>query len=139
MGIERMVFAAAAGAALLATAGAGLAAPAAPMQVKLQGGAGGDAAGSGTASVTIDPAAPQVCYEVSSSLKDASMAHIHKGAAGVSGPVVVPFTNPTDGKTKGCAPVSRAVADDLLAHPSDYYVNVHTPQFPMGAIRGQLK
>jgi hypothetical protein len=109
------------------------------MEVKLTGGAGGDPNGGGVATVTVDPAAPQVCYTVSTSLTDAMMAHIHKGAAGVSGPVAVPFAPLAGGKSQGCAPVSKELADDLLAHPADYYVNVHTPQFPKGAIRGQLK
>jgi hypothetical protein len=138
MRIQKALFGLAAAAAVSAAGGASLAAASAPMEVTLAGGADGDASGSGTATVTVDPAALKVCYKVATTLKDATMAHIHKGAAGVSGPVVVPFANPTDGKTSGCAPVSKAVADELLAHPADYYVNVHTPKFPKGAIRGQL-
>jgi hypothetical protein len=139
MSVERHFCAVGVFAVLLASGGASLAAPSPPMQIKLAGGPGGDAAGSGVATVTVDPAVPQACYNVSTSLTNATMAHIHKGAAGASGPVAVPFKNPTDGKTQGCAAVSQELANDLLAHPADYYVNVHTPQFPMGAIRGQLK
>jgi len=30
------------------------------------------------------------------------------------------------------------VVDAIVAHPRDYYVNIHTADFPGGAIRGQL-
>jgi hypothetical protein len=139
MRVGRSIGAAAGLALSLAAGGACLAAPSAPMQVKLAGGAEGDAKGSGVATVTVDQAVPQVCYTVATSLADATMAHIHKGAAGVSGPVAVPFAAPKAGKTEGCAKVSDELAVELLAHPAAYYINVHTPQFPKGAIRGQLK
>lgn len=139
MGSGRALCFATLAAGLLAIGGTSLAAPSPPMKVNLTGGPDGDPAGRGVASVTVDPDALQVCYNVSTSLTDANMAHIHKGAAGVSGPVVVPFANLADGKTQGCATVTKEVAGELLANPADYYVNVHTPQFPKGAIRGQLK
>ena len=139
MNVERIFCFTAVVATVLASGGTSLAAPSPPMQVKLAGGSGGDPSGSGVATVRVDPAAPQVCYTVSTSLKNATMAHLHKGAATASGPVVVSFANLKDGKTQGCATVSKKVASDLLAHPADYYVNVHTPQFPKSAIRGQLK
>jgi hypothetical protein len=31
-----------------------------------------------------------------------------------------------------------AVARSLLRNPADYYVNVHNPEHPGGAVRGQL-
>jgi hypothetical protein len=124
---------------LMASGGAALAAPSPPMVVSLTAGPGGDASGTGSATITIDPTASKVCYTLTTSLTDAQMAHIHKGAAGQSGPVVVPFADLSGGKTQGCATVSADVANALLANPADYYVNVHTPSYPGGAIRGQLK
>ena len=63
-------------------------------------------------------------------------AHIHRGAAGVVGPVRVPFTAPVNGQSAGC--VRTTLAARILANPQNWYVNVHNRRFPSGAIRGQL-
>jgi len=63
-------------------------------------------------------------------------AHIHRGAAGVVGPVKVPFKAPADGDSAGC--VHTTLATRILNNPQNWYVNVHNAQFPTGAIRGQL-
>ena len=65
-----------------------------------------------------------------------TMAHIHRGAAGVAGPIRVPFKTPTNGQSAGC--VSTTLASRILANPANWYVNVHNAAFPGGAIRGQL-
>ncbi len=95
--------------------------------------------GSGSAKLAFDSKKGQVCYTLTASGIDAAtMAHIHKGASGIAGPVVVPLTAPANGRAKDCAPVTADVMAAILAAPSDYYVNVHTATFPKGAIRGQL-
>ena len=76
-------------------------------------------------------------------------AHIHKGAAGVNGPIHWDFLEAGDpvasigGQPADLRGVARAraaaVLSDLLAHPDQYYVNVHSTAFPGGAIRGQLR
>ena len=74
-------------------------------------------------------------------------AHIHQGRAGVAGPVVVPFFQPgtnaaslpdTLSAVAGCVDVDRDLAGRIAARPRDFYVNIHTTQFPDGAVRGQL-
>ena len=69
------------------------------------------------------------------------MAHIHKAKAGTNGDVVVPFfanESPLDASSKsGCVQAKAAVVQGLAANPGNYYVNVHSPEFPKGAIRGQ--
>src|SRR4051794_33185306 len=110
----------------------------------------GDPDGTGTAAftiVTLDTAdtvtGAQVCFDLSySNLTGTPVAaHIHRGAAGVGGPVVViPPTLPnlTANSASGCVDIAPALADEILATPANFYINVHTTDFPAGAIRGQL-
>jgi hypothetical protein len=42
------------------------------------------------------------------------------------------------GASSDCAQVARSLARARLRNPTRYYVNVHTPNFPDGAIRGHL-
>jgi CHRD domain-containing protein len=65
-------------------------------------------------------------------------AHIHLGAAGTNGPVVVPLTK--DGDTYKVPPGAKLNADQLKAFKAgDLYINVHTAVNKGGEIRGQLK
>ena len=52
--------------------------------------AAGDPDGTGTAGITIDPATNEVCWDfTTNNIADAVASHIHVGAAGVAGGVVV--------------------------------------------------
>jgi hypothetical protein len=66
----------------------------------------------------------------------ATAAHIHLGAMGVSGNVLVPLCTPCKSPVTGTVTVSAAVQKDFTKH--DLYVNVHTVKNPAGEIRGQL-
>jgi len=101
----------------------------------------GDPVATGEAVVRLRRGQGQLCYtlEVTNLSGPAAAAHIHRGGAGVAGPIVVPLRPPSaTGEASGCATVSRALVSQILANRQLYYVNVHTAEFPGGAIRGQL-
>ena len=101
----------------------------------------GDPDGSGTATITVDTDTLEVCWEIATSnIADAVASHIHEGAAGVNGGVVVGLdTDGFSGSSSGCtAGPDAATLQAIIDNPSGYYVNVHTADFGPGAIRGQL-
>lgn len=94
--------------------------------------------GSGKFTAVIDPPKGQICYMMNVNNLTATGAHIHTGGPGASGPVAVPLETPANGTSGACAPIAAALAQQILANPGGYYVNVHTAAQPGGAIRGQL-
>jgi hypothetical protein len=101
----------------------------------------GDADGRGTATLRLNPGQGKVCFVLTASniILPAAAAHIHVGPAGTPGPVVVGLSPPdATGISGGCVSATRAMVKAILQNPSDYYVNIHTSDFPAGAIRGQL-
>lgn len=73
-----------------------------------------------------------------------TLGHIHQGAAGANGDVKVPlFTTPmpdTADAAAGAVTVSDpAIADQLRSNPAGFYLNLHSKEFPGGAVRGQLR
>ncbi len=101
-----------------------------------QGGAD-DANAKGT--FRIDTDAGKLCYSITANgLKDAAAMHIHKGAAGVEGPVVIPLDQAKIGAGEVCATAKAALLEDIMADSAGFYLNVHTPKFAAGAVRDQL-
>ncbi len=113
----------------------------------------GDPSGRGDAYVFgIDGDATTLCYVLTvDKIAPATAAHIHRGAAGSNGPVVVNLARPTDGNAADCLtegetlmtgapafPGNQVTVAQILANPGDFYVNVHNADYPGGAIRGQL-
>jgi hypothetical protein len=124
-------------------------------------GLAGDPNGSGEAyvfGIDNDPAKTTLCYVLTvDGIAPAAAAHIHEGARGENGPVVVNLGAPTDGNAADCIREDRVLPNgspafakdaagnrlttvaEILANPEDYYVNVHNAEYPGGAIRGQLE
>ncbi|MGW6026807.1 CHRD domain-containing protein [Streptomyces sp. NPDC055099] len=69
--------------------------------------------------------------------------HVHQGAKGTNGGVKIDFTGLL-GKSKGHRVTGTVKVHDaallrqLKADPNSFYANLHTAEFPGGAVRGQL-
>jgi hypothetical protein len=66
----------------------------------------------------------------------ASAAHIHLGAMGKAGGVVVALCGPCKTGVRGSAKLTKALIAAARKHK--LYVNVHTAKNPNGEIRGQI-
>jgi CHRD domain len=101
-----------------------------------------DSDGVGVATVTIDRRKKVLCYDISLTGIKPTLFHIHEGAAGVNGPVVVDFTTfgqDVRKQSRGCTRhVAKGLLRDIQANPENFYVNVHTAANPGGELRGQL-
>lgn len=99
----------------------------------------------GVGAVLVDITGTKGCYELRVTMGEApTKAHIHQGAKGASGPVVVdlmPAFEPGESAltAKSCVDIPADTAAKLLADPGAYYVNVHSHAHPDGAVRGQLE
>ena len=101
----------------------------------------GDHDGAGRAEVSISDNFGQVCYDLNDirGIGPITAAHIHRGAAGVNGPPVFTLKRANEGGYKGCSDGAEWTQDRIENNPEAFYVNVHTAEYPNGAIRGQLR
>jgi hypothetical protein len=127
------------GIAALALAGVAYAASS-PVMVGTTLNAGQDHAtkshGKGTFTGTITGGKLKFTLKFSHLTGPASAAHIHMGAKGVSGPVIVPLCGPCKTTVTGTIAVNASVLSAIKKGKA--YVNVHTAKYPAGEIRGQL-
>jgi len=95
-------------------------------------------AASGSGTVTINPD-HTVSAKITVTGVPATAAHIHEGAAGANGPVIVPFTKTGDNVFE--APVGAKLTDAQYASykAGNLYVNAHSAAHPGGEVRAQLK
>jgi hypothetical protein len=107
----------------------------------------GDPNASGSAKFRLNVAEGLVCFHIVVNGANAPIvaAHIHQAAAGSAGPVVVPLIAPSASagdasvqQSKGCVAAAPALIRQIIATPSQFYVNVHNKNFPAGVVRGQL-
>jgi CHRD domain len=92
----------------------------------------------GTANITVGA---DRSVKASATAKDmtATASHIHMGAAGSNGPVIVPFAKSGD-NAFSAAPDAKLTEEQYAAYKAgNLYVNVHSAKNPGGEIRGQLK
>ena len=105
-----------------------------------EGGGSGVKAGSAAASFILNTKKGTICTIIrTKKLVGVTASHIHKGAAGVDGAVVVTFdAMKFNHSTQDCVKVEAGIMAEIAIHPNDYYLNVHTKANPGGAVRGQL-
>lgn len=96
--------------------------------------------GTAKAVVTLSTKAGKVCWTFKSlsGFSNPTFAHIHMGAAGTSGNIVVPLSTGAAFLTKGCVSASATLISAIAANPHGYYVNIHNKQYPGGVVRAQL-
>jgi CHRD domain len=136
------------GAALVASLGASAQQTAMSIQVRtvmnaaqeVPAPSGDTAAARGTFTGTVSQAdtGATIAWELSFSglTGNAVAAHIHTGATGVAGPVVLALCGPCQSPLSGTGNLTPAALDAIQS--GNAYVNVHTPTNGPGEIRGQI-
>ncbi len=97
--------------------------------------------GTGIANLQLNSQEQTICFviHVAGIELPATAAHIHRGASGTTGPIVVHLLAPNaQGVSTGCTHTLAKVIDGIMQNPANYYVNVHNTPYPEGAVRGQL-
>ena len=94
------------------------------------------ASGTGTITVAADGA---VSGSVKTTGVEGTLAHIHMGAPGKNGPVIVPLTKGSGGEW--AVPAGAKLSGEQMKSykAGDLYVNVHSDAHKGGEIRAQLK
>lgn len=94
------------------------------------------ASGTGTFVIAADKS---VSGSIKTTCAACTVAHIHVGAAGKNGPVIIPLSKTGDGEWS--VPAGAKLTDEQYGSfkAGDLYVNAHSAKYKGGEIRGQLK
>lgn len=92
----------------------------------------------GTGTLVVNPATRSASGSIAITGITATAAHIHLGATGVNGAIIVPLTN--DGAGVWSVPANTVLsADQFKAYKQgNLYFNAHSAASPGGEIRGQI-
>lgn len=101
----------------------------------------GDVDGYATAELSISDSLDQVCYDINDvrGLGAITGAHIHRGGPTVNGPVVFALEKNNEGGWSDCVELAEWKEEAFESSPTGYYFQIHTPEYPNGAIRGQIR
>ena len=94
--------------------------------------------GNGAFRAEINSETGDFCYTLyGEKIAAPTMAHVHTGAAGTNGAPVITIDVTGKGSDE-CIAVEPEKLKPILANPEGFYVNIHSADFPGGAVRGQL-
>jgi hypothetical protein len=103
---------------------------------------GGDRDGWGRARIRVGDTSNSICVDLEvRSIGRVTSATLNRGGPGASGEQVVRLDRPGghDQDSGDCDSIGDSLADDIQAHPGEFYVVITTDEFPNGALRGQLQ
>jgi hypothetical protein len=97
----------------------------------------------GQGGATVVTTDTQLCFGVAiRGIATPNAMHVHRGRPNTNGDIVVPLdpfpTTGDPGASGGCVTVASGLLQEITKHPNRFYVNIHTSDFPNGALRGQL-
>lgn len=99
----------------------------------------------GTATALVEVKGDRVTFALRwNGIAAPTLGHIHQGNAGANGAVKVPLFGTAMPATVTAAAGQVSITDpvlsqDIRTNPAGFYVNLHSAEFPGGAVRGQLK
>jgi hypothetical protein len=92
----------------------------------------------GIANLYIDLGRGLLCYRMGyDGTNRPSGAHVHAGGPGQNGRPVIDL-HPEMNGDEGCVGADPTALRNLRDHPEAFYLQLHTPENPDGAMRGQL-
>ena len=93
--------------------------------------------GTGSARADLNPRTLEISITVITTGIPGAASHLHLAAAGVNGPIIVPFTEGPAGTWKSAPGATLTQAQAVAFAAGGTYFNVHSAAFPGGEIRAQ--